>query len=133
MEHLKHIFNVPGSVAKTQDLIQEGRFLLAHKALSDLEGSRDDLLYELHKQANNLPSDKAMLKQYFADVERLSDELGKQLWVILKRTLNTVRKEPQVRVSFKELEQFAVSWWRIFFTLLRRDTATTLRRLGRGR
>ena len=96
MEHLKHIFNVPGSVAKTQDLIQEGKLLLAHKALSDLEGSRDDLLYELHKQANNLPSDKAMLKQYFADVERLSDELGKQLWLILKRTLNTVRKEPQV-------------------------------------
>ncbi|XP_018493716.1 exocyst complex component 3 [Galendromus occidentalis] len=99
MEHLKHIFNVPGSVARTQDLIQEGKFLLAHKALSDLEGSRDDLLYELHKQANNLPSDKAMLKQYFADVERLSDELGKQLWVILKRTLNTVRKEPQVIVT----------------------------------
>ncbi|OQR73583.1 exocyst complex component 3-like [Tropilaelaps mercedesae] len=99
MEHLKHIFNVPGSVARTQDLIQDGRLLLAHKALSDLECSRDELLYELHKQANNQASDRAMLKQYFADVERLSDELAKQLWLILKRTLNTVRREPQVIVT----------------------------------
>ncbi|XP_022694976.1 exocyst complex component 3-like isoform X2 [Varroa jacobsoni] len=99
MEHLKHIFNVPGSITRTQDLIQDGNLLLAHKALSDLECSRDELLYELHKQANNQASDRAMLKQYFADVERLSDELAKQLWLILKRTLNTVRKEPQVIVT----------------------------------
>lgn len=98
MEHLKHIFNVPGSVARTQDLIQDGKLLLAHKALSDLECSRDELLYELHKQTNSQASDRVMLKQYFADVDRLSDELAKQLWLILKRTLNTVRKEPQVRV-----------------------------------
>lgn len=99
MENLKHIFNVPGSVAKTQDLISEGKLLAAHKALSDLESSRDDLMYELHKLPNQSSSDKNMLKQYFADVERLSDELGKQLWVTLKRTLNTVRKEPQVIVT----------------------------------
>lgn len=103
MEHLKHIFNVPGSITRTQDLIQDGNLLLAHKALSDLECSRDELLYELHKQANNQASDRAMLKQYFADVERLSDELAKQLWLILKRTLNTVRKEPQVCYSFLKI------------------------------
>lgn len=40
-----------------------------------------------------------MLKHYFSDVEKLSEELSKQLWLILCRTLTSVRKEPKIIVS----------------------------------
>lgn len=99
IENLKHIFNVPGSVQKTQELIANDKLLLAHQALSDLENSRDDLLFELHKLPSQSVTDRNMLKQYFADVEKLSEDLGKQIWLVLKRTLNSVRKEPQVVVT----------------------------------
>ncbi|XP_023231105.1 exocyst complex component 3-like [Centruroides sculpturatus] len=69
------------------------------QCLADLENSRDDLLFEMHKLPSRSPTDRNMLKQYFADVEKMSEELSKQLWLILKRTLNSVRKEPQVIVT----------------------------------
>ncbi|XP_071438678.1 exocyst complex component 3 isoform X2 [Hetaerina americana] len=69
------------------------------KSLTDLENSRDDLLYELHKLPNQAPADKSMLKAYFEDVEELSQLLEKQLRLVLSRTLNTVRKEPTVIVT----------------------------------
>lgn len=94
MENLKYIFTVPESVEKTKQWISEGKLLHTHQCLTDLENSRDDLLYELHKYPNQSPHDKVMLKAYFADVETLSGLLEKQLKLVLSRTLNTVRKEP---------------------------------------
>ncbi|XP_071438677.1 exocyst complex component 3 isoform X1 [Hetaerina americana] len=99
MENLKHIFTVPESVEKTKLWIQEGKLLLSFQSLTDLENSRDDLLYELHKLPNQAPADKSMLKAYFEDVEELSQLLEKQLRLVLSRTLNTVRKEPTVIVT----------------------------------
>ncbi|PVD32690.1 hypothetical protein C0Q70_08135 [Pomacea canaliculata] len=98
-ENLKHIFTVPESVKKTRDLISEGKLLQAHKHLTDLERSRDDLLLELHKQPHQSPTDKHMLNQYFAEVQELSKELGKQLWVIIQRMLISVRREPTLIVT----------------------------------
>ncbi|XP_060526031.1 exocyst complex component 3 [Cylas formicarius] len=98
-ENLKHIFTVPESVERTKQWINEGKLLHAHQCLRDLENSRDDLLFELHKLPNQSPHDKSLLKAYFADVETLSVLLEKQLRFILSRTLNTVRKEPAVIVT----------------------------------
>lgn len=94
IENLKHIFTVPESVAKTKKMINDGKLLHTHQYLTNLENSRDDLLYELHKYPNQSPHDKMMLKAYFAEVETLSTMLEKQLKLVLGRTLNTVRKEP---------------------------------------
>ncbi|XP_066603462.1 exocyst complex component 3 [Prorops nasuta] len=98
-ENLKHIFTVPESVEKTKQWINEGKLLHAHQSLMDLENSRDDLLYELHKLPNQSQADKAMLKDYFEDVEVLSQLMEKQIRLVLSRTLNTVRKEPTVIVT----------------------------------
>lgn len=98
-ENLKHIFTVPESVEKTKQWINEGKLLHTHQCLRDLENSRDDLLYELHKLPNQSPHDKSMLKAYFSEVEKLSVLLEKQLRLVLSRTLNTVRKEPTVIVT----------------------------------
>jgi exocyst complex component 3 len=99
MENLKHIFNVPETVQKTRDAISEGKLLIAHQYLTDLENSRDDLLFELHRLPQTSTADKNMLKHYYSEVEKLSEELGKQLWLIIRLTLNSVRKEPSVIVT----------------------------------
>uniref|UniRef100_A0A1B6F7T9 Exocyst complex component 3 n=1 Tax=Cuerna arida TaxID=1464854 RepID=A0A1B6F7T9_9HEMI len=99
MENLKHLFTVPESVEKTKQWINEGKLLHAHQSLMDLENSRDDLLYELHKISNQKQADKILLKAYFEEVEEVSQELAKQLRLVLSRTLNTVRKEPTVIVT----------------------------------
>ncbi|XP_033230784.1 exocyst complex component 3 [Belonocnema kinseyi] len=98
-ENLKHIFTVPESVEKTKQWINEGKLLHAHQCLMDLENSRDDLLYELHKLPNQSMPDTVMLKAYFEDVEKLSQLMEKQIRLVLSRTLNTVRKEPTVIVT----------------------------------
>ncbi|XP_059478700.1 exocyst complex component 3-like [Neocloeon triangulifer] len=99
MENLKHIFTVPESVERTKQWISEGKLLHAHQSLADLENSRDDLLFELHKLPNQAPADTIMLKEYFEDVNELSKYFAKQIKLILGRTLNTVRKEPTVIVT----------------------------------
>lgn len=42
----------------------------------DLENSRDELLFELHKLPHQNPNDTRVLKESFADVQKLSDDLG---------------------------------------------------------
>lgn len=98
-ENLKHIFNVPENVEKARYFISEGKLLLAHQCLTELETSRDDLLYEIHKLSPTSSQDKSLLRNYFVDVEKLSEELGKQLWLIIRLTLNSVRKEPSIIVT----------------------------------
>ncbi|TDG50776.1 hypothetical protein AWZ03_002765 [Drosophila navojoa] len=99
MENLKHIFNVDASVQKTMALIDEDKLLNAHQCLADLENSRDDLLYELHKQPKQHASDKITLKRHFEKVDQVSQALEKKLRLIISRTLNTVRKKPTVIVT----------------------------------
>lgn len=99
MENLKHLYSVPESVEKTKQWISDGKLLHAHQCLIDLENSRDDLLYELHKLPNQSTSDKILLKAYFEDVESVSQMMEKQLKLILGRALNTVRKEPTIVVT----------------------------------
>ena len=39
------------------------------------------------------------LDKYFADVQKLSVTLGKQVWIILQRVLMSVRREPTLIVT----------------------------------
>lgn len=99
IENLRHIFTVQSSVEKAMNWIEEDKLLLAHQCLSDLENSRDDLLFELHKLTKQNTHDKITLKCYFDKVETVSTALQEKLRFIFKRTLNTVRKEPTVIVT----------------------------------
>jgi len=99
MENLKHIFTVPETVAKTKRWIEDGKLLAAHQSLVDLENSRDDLLYELHRMRHQNTKDRDLLKEYFSEVTELSLSLEKQLMFILLRTFATVRKNPKELVT----------------------------------
>lgn len=99
MENLKHIFTVPESVRKTEELISESKLLQAHKHLTDIEMARDDLMFELYKQPQKSPTDNNTLTKYFSEVVKLSEDLGKQLWIILGQLLITIRREPTLVVT----------------------------------
>jgi len=98
-ENLRHIFTVPETVAKTEVWIEEGKLLQAHQSLVDLENSRDDLLYELHRLGHNNTRDRDLLREYFEAVTELSGKMEKQLGFILLRAFATVRKNPRELVS----------------------------------
>jgi exocyst complex component 3 len=78
-DNLKHIFMVPETVRQTETQIQDGKLLDAHKSLVELENSRDDLLFELHKLPHQSTADKELLKEYFEPVTHLSDKMEKQI------------------------------------------------------
>jgi len=98
-ENLRHIFTVPETVARTQAWIEEGKLLQAHQSLVDLENSRDDLLFELHRLGHNNTRDRDLLKEYFEAVDDLSIKMEKQLGFILLRAFATVRKNPRELVT----------------------------------
>lgn len=93
MENLKHIFGVPEEVAKAKQMISDGELLQAHKVLTDLETSRDDLLYEQYKLESYNEADIKQLNSYFASCQELSDDLAKCLWRTLSHTLTNIRKD----------------------------------------
>ncbi|XP_051554205.1 exocyst complex component 3-like isoform X2 [Myxocyprinus asiaticus] len=73
--------------------------LQAHRKLMDLECSRDDLMYEQYRMDSKNVVDMNLIRGYFGQVQGLSEELSKQLWMVLQRAMVTVRRDPTMLVS----------------------------------
>lgn len=91
--------SVPEIVRETQDLIERGELLQAHRKLMDLECSRDNLMYEQYRMDSKNTHDMNLIHTYFGDMQKLSEELAKQLWMVVQRSLVTVRRDPTLLVS----------------------------------
>ena len=60
-----------------------GKFLFAHKHLMDLENSRDELLYELHRQPQQSKTNLFTIQEYFKNVRPLNAKLEKKVRLAL--------------------------------------------------
>ncbi|CAD5125571.1 DgyrCDS13773 [Dimorphilus gyrociliatus] len=100
VDNVKYIFNVPECVKSCQKAIDESRLLQAHKLLCDLETSRNDLLLELHNHQTESSTEQfKRVRNYFEQVQNLRGSLEKQLFMILSRVLDGVKKEPKMIVN----------------------------------
>uniref|UniRef100_A0A3B3R7R3 Exocyst complex component 3 n=1 Tax=Paramormyrops kingsleyae TaxID=1676925 RepID=A0A3B3R7R3_9TELE len=99
VENLKNIFSVPEIVKETCEMIEQAELLQAHRRLMDLECSRDDLMYEQFRLDSKNAHDMNLIRNYFGEVQGLSEELAKQLWMLAERGLVTVRRDPTMLVS----------------------------------
>jgi exocyst complex component 3 len=107
--HLKQIFNVPETVAKTKDHHSESKFLEAHKNIIELESTRDELLFELHKLAKKKSThlvEESPIFAYFKEVAELSKQLWKQLATVIDRLLDAARSKPsQIVTAMRIIER----------------------------
>uniref|UniRef100_A0A671VMQ6 Exocyst complex component 3 n=1 Tax=Sparus aurata TaxID=8175 RepID=A0A671VMQ6_SPAAU len=99
LQQTGEVVTVSTIVADTQQLIEQAELLQAHRKLMELECSRDDLMYEQYRMDSKNTSDMNLISIYFEDVQGLSDELAKQLWMVLQRSMVTVRRDPTMLVS----------------------------------
>ena len=100
-ENLNKLIKVSEIVRDTENAIFEDRLLEAHTALSQVEQSRDESLFELHKlqQKQYSPVDKDLFNEHFMDLSKLSIKLEKRLISIFGNTLNTIQQNPEVIVT----------------------------------
>ncbi|KRY71713.1 Exocyst complex component 3 [Trichinella pseudospiralis] len=91
IENLKAIYEIQDTVDQTYELINSGKLLHAHQNLMELENARDNVMFEVFKTKAESLYDQKILADYFCELFKLADELSKQLWYIIGRTLEAVR------------------------------------------
>ena len=77
-ENLKHLFTVPETVVKTETQIVDGNLLDAHKALSELEQARDDLVCKQVYQKRNNPKTKYDFSKNYFKLFNHCDKMAKR-------------------------------------------------------
>lgn len=92
MENLKHIFNISRTINETKAALDQGKLLVAHKNIMDLELARDELLFEVHKSDSpNKDYEKNLLVTFFIKVDELVTDLSSNMWFVIGRALEMVK------------------------------------------
>jgi exocyst complex component 3 len=93
-DHIHNIFNVPQAVSETHELIKEGKLLEAHRNLSELEHTRDELLMQLYHGDDAYVDKNTSLHHYYEELIGLSGNLGQSLWMIMNSATLLVTENP---------------------------------------
>ncbi|GMR38023.1 hypothetical protein PMAYCL1PPCAC_08218 [Pristionchus mayeri] len=125
IENLRLIVEMHDLIAESRAALTDGKLLLVHKNIMDLERARDELMYEVHKLGGpTTERDKKTLTMLFKDVDDLVKSLWKQITVFLKRCLVMLQDNER-----REGQTTLVSVFRIIEREERIDTYYVERRI----
>ena len=93
---LDTLAKLPDTVKTAMDLLEEGNFLEAHNLFGELEGAREEVLWEVHRRGGGRQEDSAY---YFQPLEDLAGALENHIGLTMVRAIGIVRREPVKLVS----------------------------------
>ena len=99
LEHMKHVVKVNENLQKIEALIADDKLLHAHKLLSELEVSRDEVLASLAREPTANAGDVEMIHRYFAPVREQAKAFEKRIKNYMKRLIDTCKAQPVLVVS----------------------------------
>ncbi|XP_061878355.1 exocyst complex component 3-like protein isoform X3 [Entelurus aequoreus] len=99
VSNLPRLYSVHSVVVETECLVASQQLLEAHARLMDLERWQDDILWQIHGAAGIAESDQELVAEYFSDVSKLGETLGKELWAVVSSALAVARQNPTPFVS----------------------------------
>ena len=86
---------LPETVKAALVMLDEGNLLEAHSLFGDLEGAREEVLWEVQRRGGGGEGTAS----YFQPLEELAEALESQIGMTMVRAIETVRREPSQLVS----------------------------------
>lgn len=99
--NLDYIIKTPENVKKADELMSDEKLLQAHQLIMEIENSRNYLLFELHKvqEKDSQPDDIQLVTSYFADYERLVQQLRQMIAFRISRWYDCAISAPEKLVT----------------------------------
>ncbi|CAB1334259.1 unnamed protein product, partial [Coregonus sp. 'balchen'] len=80
--------DIQNSLAEdTPLMIEQAELLEGHHKLMNLECSWNDFMHDQYRMGSKNTHKMNLIRNYFGKVEGLSDDLVKQLWIVLHRAM----------------------------------------------
>lgn len=86
-------------LSQTLHLLHDQHLLEAHAGLMVLERLRDNTLSQLHHSDLLNAQDLDIVETYFSGLQKVNEELTRQLWNIIGRSMKLVHEDPALFVS----------------------------------
>ncbi|VEL14338.1 unnamed protein product [Protopolystoma xenopodis] len=88
MENMSYLVKVPEAMEQAKSLIESKQLLEAHKIIQEVEGVRDELMSEVHKQ--QAISDLETLRTFFIGIEELNKSMASEMMIFGSRLSSAV-------------------------------------------
>ena len=92
---LDTLAKLPDTVKTAMALLEDGSLLEAHNLFGELEGAREEVLWEVHRRGGG----RQDTAYYFQPLEELAAALENHIGLTMVRAIGTVRREPGRLVS----------------------------------
>ncbi|XP_006028171.1 exocyst complex component 3-like protein isoform X1 [Alligator sinensis] len=99
VQSLPQLVSVHELLSQTLHLLHDQHLLEAHAGLMVLERLRDNTLSQLHHSDLLNAQDLDIVESYFSGLQKVNEELTRQLWNIIGRSMKLVHEDPALFVS----------------------------------